>query len=145
MTSARPHVAALLLLIAALALVAGCGSDSDDAEPSAAAEPFQVIDVDTLATQRDELQDLQILDVRTPEEVAEGTIPGALNIPHDEVEAGSTEGLDLDRPIAAICRSGNRATTAGEALVAAGATDVRVVRPGGVGTWQDAGYPIVVP
>lgn len=144
MTSARSLVAALMLLIA-LALVAGCGSDSDGPEPSAAAEPFQVIDVDALATQREELQDLQIVDVRTPEEVAEGTIPGALNIPHDEVEAGSTEGLDLDRPIAAICRSGNRATTAGGALVAAGATDVRVVRPGGVGTWQDAGYPIVVP
>jgi len=145
MASARSPVAALLLLIAALSLVAGCGGDSDDAGSSAAAEPFHVIDVDTLATQRDELQDLQILDVRTPEEVAEGTIPGALNIPHVEVEAGSTEGLSLDRPIVAICRSGNRATIAGEALVAAGATDVRVVRPGGVGTWRDAGYPITVP
>jgi len=145
MTSIRFPLAVVLTLVAALALIAGCGSDSGDAERPAGAEPFQVIDVDTLAAQRDEVDGLQILDVRTPEEVAEGTIPGALNIPHDEVEAGNTEGLDLDRPIAAICRSGNRATSAGDALVAAGASDVRVVRPGGVGTWQEGGYPIVVP
>ncbi len=145
MRSVRFPLALLLLLVAAFALIAGCGGDSGDAERPAAPEAVQVIDVDTLAAQRDEVQGLQILDVRTPEEVAEGTIPGALNIPHDEVEAGDTEGLDLDQPIAAICRSGNRATTAGDALVSAGATDVRVVRPGGVGTWQESGYPIVVP
>lgn len=137
--------AGLLLLVAALALLAGCGDASDDGAPASSDASFQVIDVDTLAEQRGEVEDLQILDVRTPEEVAEGTIPGALNIPHDRVEAGDTEGLDLDRPIAAICRSGSRATSAGEALVAAGASDVRVVRPGGVGTWQEAGYPTVVP
>ena len=146
MRSARSLTFLLLAAVLALGLVAACGEDSDPAESaSAESESFQVIDVDTLAEQRDELADLQILDVRTAEEVAEGTIPGALNIPHDEVEAGNTDGLDLSKPIAAICRSGNRATTAGEALVAAGASDVRVVRPGGVGTWQEAGYPTIVP
>ena len=101
--------------------------------------------MDQLATAIDEVPGLQVVDVRTAEEVATGTIPDSVHIPHDVVDAGDTRDLDLDAPIAVICRSGSRATIAGEALVEAGATDVRVVRPGGVTTWAEAGYPVVAP
>jgi rhodanese-related sulfurtransferase len=40
-----------------------------------------------------------VLDVRTPEEIAEhGTLPGALNIPEDQI-AERLEELPRDRPI----------------------------------------------
>lgn len=122
--------------------VAAC---SDDDPASSGGEEPSVIDVAVLNDQRATEEDLQVIDVRTPEEWAEGTIEGAILRPHDAIVAGEIQDIDLDRPIAVICRSGNRATTAGEALVDAGATDVRVVRPGGVGTWADAGYPTVTP
>lgn len=132
-----------LAVILAVALVAAACSD-DDPGPASGDAP-RVIDVDVLSDQRAAEDDLQVIDVRTPEEWAEGTIEGAILRPHDAIVAGEIDDIDLDRPIAVICRSGNRATTAGEALVDAGAEDVRVVRPGGVGTWADAGYPTVIP
>ena len=106
---------------------------------------LEVIDIDELSDRRESLPQLQVVDVRTDQEWASGTIPGAIHLPHDEIESGRTDGIDLARPIAVICRSGSRATIAGEALVRAGAAEVQVVRPGGVGTWGDAGYPLVVP
>jgi rhodanese-related sulfurtransferase len=159
----RRRAFAVVAVAVALGLVAACGSDDPDdggqvgtasavtatageaGGMSTVAEAFTVIDVDGLDEAIDEVPDLQVVDVRTAEEVATGTIPGSVNIPHDVIDAGDTGALDLDAPIAVICRSGSRATVAGEALVAAGATDVRVVRPGGVTTWAEAGYPTVVP
>ena len=166
MRTGRGRTLAVVAVAVALGLAAGCGSDSsDDATPAGTSQetatltgsapeqlegtpapaPLTFIDVDQLAAQIDDVPGLQVVDVRTDEEVAEGTIPGSIHIPVDVIEAGDTDGLDLDGPIAVICRSGSRATIAGDALVAAGATDVRVVRPGGVGTWAEAGYPITVP
>ena len=51
-----------------------------------------------------------ILDVRTPEEYAAGHVPGAINIPHDQVRARLAE-IDSakDQPIVVYCRSGRRA------------------------------------
>lgn len=134
----------LLAAVLLIALAAGLGACSDDDAAPAAAEPT-TIDVTTLNDQRDAESELQVIDVRTPEEWAEGTIEGAILRRHDAIVAGEIDDIDLDRPIAVICRSGNRATTAGDALTAAGAADVRVVRPGGVGTWAEAGYPTVTP
>jgi rhodanese-related sulfurtransferase len=162
----RRPVLAGIAVVATLGLAGACGSDTsddasqpdpapeavapsigadqqDDAPP--ASEPLTAIDVDQLNEAIETTPDLQVVDVRTAEEVATGTIPGSVNIPHDVIDAGNTEGLDLEAPIAAICRSGRRATIAGEALVEAGAADVRVVVPGGVETYAQAGYPTVVP
>lgn len=54
-----------------------------------------------------------ILDVRTPEEYAAGHVPGAINIPHDQVRARLAE-IDSakDQPIVVYCRSGRRAAQA---------------------------------
>ena len=142
--SLPPMIRTTLCLLLVLGVALGAVACSDDEEPRAAAEPT-TIDIGTLNDQRSTESGLQVIDVRTPEEWAEGTIEGAILRPHDAIVAGEIDDIDLDRPIAVICRSGNRATTAGEALTAAGADDVRVVRPGGVGTWADAGYPTITP
>ena len=52
-----------------------------------------------------------LLDVRTPGEVAAGTIPGAVNIPVDELRARLGE-LPRDKEILAFCRVGQRAYVA---------------------------------
>ena len=52
---------------------------------------------------------LVLLDVRTPAEFAEGHLPGAINIPHTELEARIAE-LEKSKgeDIVVYCRSGNR-------------------------------------
>lgn len=65
------------------------------------------------------------VDVRTPQEYAEGHVSFAVNIPHEEVVENAA-GLDLpkDRPIYVYCGSGRRAGIARDALLEAGYTDV---------------------
>jgi NADPH-dependent 2,4-dienoyl-CoA reductase/sulfur reductase-like enzyme/rhodanese-related sulfurtransferase len=64
------------------------------------------LDVDAvLSTSPDERP--LLLDVRTNEEFAGGTIPGAINIPIDDLRARLAD-LPLERPIAAFCQVGQR-------------------------------------
>jgi len=48
------------------------------------------------------------VDVRSGSEFASGHIPGAINIPMEEIEA-RLDDLDLNLPIVLICQSGKRA------------------------------------
>ena len=49
-----------------------------------------------------------LIDVRTPGEVAMETVPGAVNIPLDEVPARWEEFKSMSRPLVLFCRSGGR-------------------------------------
>ena len=49
-----------------------------------------------------------IVDVRTPGEFAGQHVPGAINIPLDEVTNRINEFKKLPKPVIAYCRSGNR-------------------------------------
>ena len=62
---------------------------------------------------------MTVLDVRTPEEYAEGHIKEAKLLPLQELEARLDE-LDKDTPYVLICRSGNRSGQAQEIMKAAG-------------------------
>ncbi len=64
-------------------------------------------------------EEIFILDVREPEEVAEWSFPGAVNIPLGEL-GGRTSELPNDRPIVVTCHMGGRSAAATEALVNAG-------------------------
>lgn len=64
---------------------------------------------------------VQLLDVRTPKEFAEGHIPGAMNI---DVNASDFDEniatLDKERGVAVYCRSGRRSKVAANKLANAG-------------------------
>ena len=76
-----------------------------------------------------------IVDVRTPEEYAEGHIPGAINIPLDTLgDEQPAELPDLDQRIYVYCRSGRRSATATAILAGIGYTDV--VDFGGILDWD---------
>ena len=75
-----------------------------------------------------------ILDVRTREEYDQGHIPGAILIPHTEIEARAEEVLtDKDQLILVYCRSGRRSKIAAEALVELGYTNIKEF--GGISDW----------
>ena len=81
----------------------------------------------------------QVLDVRTAEEFAQGHLPSATLIPHDELAARLAE-LDRDRPVLVYCRSGRRATDA-EKVLAANGFDVRQIE-GSWLRWQEESLPV---
>lgn len=62
----------------------------------------------------------RLLDVRTPAEFAAGHIPGALNIPVQELDRRMGELGAKERPVVIYCRSGNRSAKAKAALEGAG-------------------------
>lgn len=81
-----------------------------------------------------------ILDVRTDAEVAEGMVPGAIQINvNSDSFTNEVSQLDRDATIYVYCRSGGRSVRASEELVSLGFTDVRNVE-GGYMAWQKAGY-----
>lgn len=67
--------------------------------------------------------DGQLIDVREPDEVAGGSLPGAVNIPLGQLGDRLDE-LDRSRRVVLLCRSGGRSTMAAEKLTAAGFGDV---------------------
>ena len=81
----------------------------------------------------------QVLDVRTADEFAQGHVPTATLIPHDELATRLAE-LDRDRPILLYCRSGRRADLAEQVLVENG-FDVRQIE-GSWLRWEAEALPV---
>ncbi len=62
-----------------------------------------------------------LVDVRSAEEYAAGHVEGAINIPHDSVEARlAAFGNNKNREIVLYCRSGRRSDLAKQTLLARG-------------------------
>jgi hydroxyacylglutathione hydrolase len=84
---------------------------------------------------------VQILDVRELSEWREGRIPGSVHRPYHDIHSLPDE-IDPQRPVAAICASGQRSATAASLLAARGARDVIHVVDGGVPLWRRLGNPV---
>lgn len=69
------------------------------------------------------LDGTQLVDVREPDEVATGSLPGAVNIPLGELPTRVAE-LSADRRVVVFCRSGGRSTQAAEFLTDCGFGDI---------------------
>jgi phage shock protein E len=66
-----------------------------------------------------------LIDVRSPAEFAEGAVPGAHNISHEQIAARIAEvAPDKDTPIVVYCRSGRRSSIAQDSLRALGYRNV---------------------
>jgi phage shock protein E len=65
-----------------------------------------------------------IIDVRTPEEYAEGRIRNAVNIPLSEIHVRLAEFGPKNKPIIVYCRSGRRSAEAKKMLIDNGFSDV---------------------
>ena len=82
-----------------------------------------------------------ILDVRTPEEYAEGHVPGAINIPHDKLAGRAVELLgNRDKDVVLYCRTGRRAALAAETLKANGFTKLLHL-DGDIQQWTATKHP----
>jgi len=87
--------------------------------------------------------DVQLIDVRTPEEYNHGYIAGAMNIDwkSDEFADDAVRMLDRSKPIAVYCKAGRRSHAAAGKLYKMGYKDI-VELKGGFEAWQAAGKTI---
>ncbi|MBQ9814919.1 MAG: rhodanese-like domain-containing protein [Lachnospiraceae bacterium] len=127
-------IISMLLVLAALAILAGCSSDETETTTADEAAGYQQISQEEAKRLMDNESGYIILDVRTDEEFAEGHIPGAVLIPDYEVaERAEAELPDKGQLILVYCRSGNRSKKASDVLVTLGYTNVKEF--GGINTW----------
>ncbi len=96
---------------------------------------IEISQSDAKALMDDAESDYIIIDVRTVEEYGEGHIPGAIVIPHEEInERAENELPDKSQLILVYCRSGRRSKIAAQALADLGYTNVKEF--GGIIDWQ---------
>ncbi|HET8894982.1 MAG TPA: rhodanese-like domain-containing protein [Gaiellaceae bacterium] len=131
---------------------------TDEAEALRAAQSLYAVGIFTLAGWRvgggteqvepvtiEELErrlaagEIELVDVREPDERDEGSIPGSTHLPYRVARQAAENGLCCgDRPIVTICESGARAAIAASVLTAAG-LDARPVLEGGLEEWKERG------
>lgn len=148
------------LLIALIGSGCSAGSDTREPDPDAAAAevpaenapqaPASAAAPNTITATElvDRLEDPDapvILDVRSPKEFEEGHIPGAINLPYDQIgdRLGSLEQYRQGE-VVVYCRTGRRAGIAESALSDAGFENVRDLE-GHMVAWRQAEFPVDVP
>ena len=85
-------------------------------------------------------REFHVIDVRTPEEYAQGHVPGAVLKPLDQLSR-LTDDLPKQLDLHLICRSGMRSQQAAKILAGKGFTRLINV-DGGTMEWIKAGYPV---
>jgi rhodanese-related sulfurtransferase len=81
----------------------------------------------------------RVLDVRTPGEFDAGHVPGAINIPFQQVSRRASElSAARERPLVVYCGHGPRAWIAGAALRRAGFGHISYLK-GHMAAWRRAG------
>lgn len=106
-------------------------------------QTIQSITPRELAERKQRGESINLIDVRTPVEYREVHAEIARNVPLDQLNPTDVlAGHDTEEPLYVICRSGNRASKACEAIAAAGFHNVVNVE-GGIQAWDAAGLPVV--
>ena len=115
----------LAFIAVSILALAACSNDSAS---------YETIDIDEVETKMNE--GFIVLDVREPDEFAEGHIPAAQNKPLSVLQQDDLSELSKEEKYIVICRSGNRSQTASEILVNEGYEVVNVAS--GMSSWTGA-------
>lgn len=102
---------------------------------------FTDMDVNQFSQYIAQNDSVQLVDVRTPEEYAEGHIAGAENIDwyNDDFINIALKTLDKNKPVAVYCRSGKRSAEAANKLVEQGYKVTNL--EGGIIAWRNHHLP----
>ena len=85
-------------------------------------------------------ENLQIIDVRSPQEREELRIADSRLVPMGDVIRGVFEG-DPDQPLILVCAVGGRSIVAGKVMIARGYREIYNLG-GGIESWRQAGLPL---
>ncbi len=119
----------LLPFVLSLMLLSSCRA------PAYSASSYRQISMDEATEMMKTETSYIILDVRRPDEYAEGHIPGAINVPNESIGSAEIPELpDKAQLILVYCRSGRRSKEAAGKLVKLGYTNI--VEFGGILDWK---------
>lgn len=85
-------------------------------------------------------EDLLVIDIRSPEEYAQGALPGSTLIPFWNVVQGN-HNLPADKPILLVCAVGGRSYAAGQYLSMKGYREIYNLS-GGLSAWARQRVPL---
>jgi rhodanese-related sulfurtransferase len=119
----------LIPMILSAMLLSSCGT------PGSSSSGYRQISMDEAVKMMKDEKNYIILDVRRPDEYAEGHIPGAINVPNEDIGTSDIAELpDKAQLILVYCRSGRRSKEAAAKLVKLGYTNI--VEFGGILDWH---------
>lgn len=124
------RISLISALFVGLSLITNCKNNQSESTSQ-----IKLVTAEEMQTILD-VEDAQLIDVRTPEEFAEGHILNAQNIdfssPTFDEEVNK---LDKSRPVILYCRSGGRSAKCAEKLEKAGFKKIYDLE-GGISKWQ---------
>ena len=110
----------ILLIIAGVLLLSGCGKKENSVETT-----YEKISMSEGIKRMKSDENFILLDVRRADEFATGHIPGAINLPNEQIGKSEIPSLpDKNQTIYIYCRSGNRSKLAADKLLALGYTNL---------------------
>lgn len=128
----------VVLISALLATITACSASTQATPSDPGPARVGVTEFSAVLTQ----PGVALIDVRTPEEFADGHIAGAVNIPVQQPDfATRIAQLDPTVTYAVYCRSGNRSQPAVAAMQKAGITTIYELESGTKG-WTAEGQPL---
>lgn len=111
----------LPLLLVLVIMLAGCGKSDADTPNNT----YENITMSEGLARMESDENYILLDVRRADEFEAGHIPGAVNLPNEEIGTEEIPSLpDKAQTIYIYCRSGNRSKQAADKLLALGYTNL---------------------
>lgn len=140
-------------LLALILVLSSCQSEAQKTTPEKGSEAAQTEQVAPAAPRNIALAEfqevmqqpeVQVLDVRTDEEVAGGVVEGAVHINVFDADFGdrAAKMLDKSKTVVVYCKSGGRSSRASGTLAELGFKDI-LNYTGGMSEWQSQGLPTV--
>lgn len=131
------------VILTTLAILA-C-SPSHKNESLAAVQGIVNLDAKGFKKSLDATPEAIVVDVRTAPEVADGKIPGAINIDYNSADFDKKiASLDKSKPYYLYCKAGTRSSKAATKMKASGFTNI-INLEGGYQSWVENGFKTVKP
>ena len=131
----------LMLLLAAIACGNGNSQENKQASQGSGQPPvFRSLSPQEAKSLIESRKDLVLVDVRSPQELHEGSIPGSRLLPFGELAVGRMT-LPTGKPLLLICAVGGRSYAVGQYFSGKGYGEIYNLS-GGISAWKAAGLPL---
>ena len=131
-----------VIFLTALSISVSLASCQNQPSRSITKQINVTISVDEFDKKLNETKNVQLVDVRTPEEYAEGHLKGSVNynLNADDFDKNLSK-LDKSKPVMVYCLAGGRSGEAAEKMKEKGFTEVYNMK-GGMMKWNAANKPV---